>query len=219
MPPVFLGLADAFPDPRQADAEGMVAFGGDLSVPRLLAAYRAGVFPWSVDPVTWWSPDPRGIIPLDNLHVPRSLQRTLRQNHFRITLNQAFRPVMKACAEPGPGRHTTWITPEFVNAYEQLHLAGHAHSLEVWQGSLLVGGIYGVSMGGLFAGESMFHRVSNASKVALVRLVEHLRERDFVLFDVQMITPIVRQMGGIEITRDAYLCRLAEALGRECSLL
>jgi leucyl/phenylalanyl-tRNA--protein transferase len=202
-----------------ADDEGLVALGGDFSVARLVAGYRRGVFPWSVNPITWWSPNPRGIIELDELHISRSLCRVLRSGAFTVTLDHNFRGVMTACAQPASGRKSTWITAEFINAYEELHQAGHAHSLEVWKDSQMVGGIYGVCQGGLFAGESMFHQVSNASKVALVRLVEHLRQRRFVLFDVQMLTPVTRQMGAVEISRDDYLQRLARALKRKCSFV
>jgi leucyl/phenylalanyl-tRNA--protein transferase len=201
-----------FPDPRRADAEGLVAVGGDLSVERLLAAYQAGIFPWTVDPITWWSPDPRGIFDLDRFHVSRSLGRVLRQGRFQISLDRAFPQVMEGCAAPGPGRRGTWITPEFITAYTQLHQRGHAHSLECWQGDRLAGGVYGVAIGGLFAGESMFHRVSDASKVALFYLIEHLRARGFLLFDIQMVTPITAQLGATSISREDYLTRLAKAV-------
>lgn len=215
--PILLAAHSPFPNPRQAGPQGLVALGGDLSLSRLLAAYRRGVFPWSVNPVTWWSPDPRGIIELDALHVSRSLSRVLRSGVFSVTTDRDFRDVMTACAEPAPGRDSTWISREFIDAYCELHQAGHAHSLEVWMGDRLVGGIYGVCQGGFFAGESMFHRVSNASKVALVRLVEHLRRRRFALFDVQLLTPVTQQMGAVEVSREEYLRRLARALRRKCS--
>src|SRR4051812_21794733 len=165
-----------FPDPRSADSEGLVAVGGDFSVERLLLAYRSGIFPWTVNPITWWSPDPRAIFELDGFHMSESLARVIRKGTFRITLDAAFKQVMEGCAGPARGRRTTWITPEFVSAYTEMHRRGHAHSLECWQGDQLVGGIYGVSVGGFFAGESMFHRASNASKVALYHLIEHLRK-------------------------------------------
>src|SRR5437764_7379724 len=164
-----------FPDPRRATAEGLVAIGGDFSVERLLLAYRSGIFPWTADPVTWWSPDPRGIFDLNNFHVPRSLARVIAKGVFRITIDKAFRDVMEGCAEPAPGRRSTWITSEFLEGYTQLHEQGHAHSLECWQERRLAGGIYGVSIGGFFAGESMFHRGSDASKSALFHLHETLR--------------------------------------------
>jgi leucyl/phenylalanyl-tRNA---protein transferase len=206
-----------FPDPRHADRQGIVALGGDLSVQRLLLAYRSGIFPWTVDPISWWSPDPRGIIELDQFHVPRSLARFLRQQPYTVTRNRAFRRVMEGCATPAPGRERTWITPEFIAAYSRLHKQGHAHSVECWRAGELVGGIYGVSAGGFFAGESMFHRADNASKVVLCALIEHLRARGFALFDVQVLTPITRQLGGVEIPREAYLRRLQAAVAMNCS--
>ena len=211
-----------FPDPRRAARTGphagLVALGGDLGVPRLLLAYRTGIFPWSDHPVSWWSPDPRGIFELDRFHVPRSLERVLRSGRFRVSLNQAFAAVMQGCAAPARGRERTWISPGFLEAYTRLHHAGHAHSLECWLGDELAGGIYGVAIGGLFAGESMFHRVSDASKVALVHLVGRLRARGFALFDIQMLTPITRQLGAVEIPRDEYLRRLARAVDLARSL-
>ncbi len=208
----FVDRGLRFPDPRQADEEGLVAVGGDMSVERLLLAYRTGIFPWTARPVTWWSPDPRAIFELDRFHVSRSLQRVLRQEQFQITRDRAFREVMEGCAAPATGRRSTWISPEFLGAYTALHNKGHAHSLECWQGDQLVGGIYGVAIGAFFAGESMFHRVSNASKVALFHLVEHLRSHGFELFDIQMLTPITTQLGGIEIRREEYLRRLRDAV-------
>jgi leucyl/phenylalanyl-tRNA--protein transferase len=207
----------SFPDPRLSDSEGLVAVGGDMSVDRLLLAYRSGIFPWTVKPVTWWSPDPRAIFELDNFHMSRSLARILRKNLIRTTIDQAFRQVVEGCAEPARGRRTTWISNEFIEAYTVMNRAGHAHSVEAWQGDELVGGIYGVAIGGLFAGESMFHRVSDASKVALYYLIEHLRQQSFALFDIQMLTPITMQLGGVNIARGVYLERLAQATGRNCT--
>jgi len=205
-----------FPDPRTAARtgrhRGLVAVGGDLSPVRLLHAYRCGIFPWTDDPVTWWSPDPRAIFELDRFHVPESLARVIRRGVFRVTMDQAFRDVMSGCASPAPGRETTWISLGFIDAYVRLREAGHAHSVECWQGDELAGGIYGVAIGGLFAGESMFHRRSNASKVALVHVVEHLRSRGFALFDIQQLTPIARQLGAVTIPRDEYLRRLEAAV-------
>jgi leucyl/phenylalanyl-tRNA---protein transferase len=202
-----------FPSPNRADAKGLVAIGGDLSVPRLLLAYRNGMFPWTVDPISWWSPEPRAIFELNGgFHVSRSLARVIRKGVFRITLDRAFRRVMESCAAPAPGRRSTWISQEFIEAYAQLHRLGYAHSLECWQGRQLVGGIYGVAIGGFFAGESMFHRASDASKVALFHLTEHLRGRGFTLFDIQMLTPITTQLGGITIPREEYLERLTRAV-------
>lgn len=191
---------------------GLVAVGGDLSVDRLLLAYRTGVFPWSVNPLTWWSPDPRALFELDHFHIPRSLRRTLRLHPFTVTCDTAFDAVIRGCARPAPGRRSTWISPEFVQAYDALHRAGHAHSIECWAGKDLAGGVYGVATGGLFAGESMFHRVTDASKVALCHLVDRLREHGFVLFDIQMATPVTRQLGAVQVPRSEYLRRLAQAI-------
>lgn len=203
-----------FPSPRDSDAEGLVAVGGELSVPRLLLAYRSGIFPWTADPVTWWSPDPRAIFEWERFHVSRSLGRVIRKGIFQVTMDRAFRRVMEGCAAPAPGRRSTWISPEFIAAYTLLHQQGHAHSVECWQGRRLVGGVYGVTVGGLFAGESMFHRAGDASKVALVHLVEHLRRRGFELFDIQMLTPVTAQLGGVAIPREQYLQRLARAIAK-----
>jgi leucyl/phenylalanyl-tRNA--protein transferase len=179
---------------------------------RLLLAYSSGIFPWTVAPITWWSPDPRGIFELGRFHVSRSLARVLRQRKFEVTRDKAFREVMEGCAAPGPGRRQTWISPQFIEAYCRLHQAGHAHSVECWAEGKLAGGVYGVSVGGLFAGESMFHRVSDASKVALHHLSEHLRARGYALFDIQMLTPITTQLGAEAIRRTEYLERLAKAV-------
>ncbi|EEF60719.1 leucyl/phenylalanyl-tRNA--protein transferase [Pedosphaera parvula] len=206
-----------FPDPRGADPEGLVAVGGDLSMDRLLSAYRNGIFPWTVKPVTWWSPDPRGVMELDRFHVSKSLGKTLKKGLFRITRDRAFKEVMEGCAEAAPGRRTTWITPEFINAYTRLHERGYAHSLECWQERKLVGGIYGVAMGGFFAGESMFRRANDASKVALYYLTEHLQNRGFTLFDIQTITPTTKHLGGISISREDYLKRLAQSVVQDCT--
>jgi len=213
----WLGPRLWFPDPRSGlrsdELAGLVAVGGDLSVPRLLLAYRLGIFPWTDDPITWWSPDPRAVFELDRVHVSASLARSIRKGRFEITLDRAFREVMEGCAAPRPGRESTWITPAFIEAYTELHRQGHAHSVECWREGELAGGLYGVAVGGLFAGESMFHRVRDASKVALVHLTEHLRRRGFALFDIQMLTPVTRQLGAIAVPRGEYLRQLAGASG------
>jgi leucyl/phenylalanyl-tRNA--protein transferase len=208
----------AFPDPSEARPDGLLAVGGDLSVERLLLAYRMGIFPWSSAPISWWSPDPRSIIPMSGLHIPRSLERRLRNHPWKITLDAAFSDVIHACAEPAPGREETWIEPPLIEAYLRLHHAGYAHSLEIWQDDHLVGGIYGVALGGFFAGESMFHRVSDASKVALVHLISHLRDRGFRLFDTQIASPLTRSMGAIDLPRRTYLERLGLALDLDVSI-
>jgi leucyl/phenylalanyl-tRNA---protein transferase len=207
-----LSEALAFPEPSEARADGLLAVGGDLSVDRLLLAYRSGIFPWSCAPITWWSPDPRAILPHGGLHVSRSLARHLRQPGWRVTMDQAFAGVIAGCATPAPGREETWIEPDLMEAYMRLHAAGHAHSVEVWRDDVLAGGIYGVAVGRFFAGESMFHRVSNASKIALVHLVDHLDRCGFTLFDTQVASPLTRSMGAVDMPRLAYLERLKEAV-------
>jgi leucyl/phenylalanyl-tRNA---protein transferase len=201
-----------FPDPAKADAEGLVAHGADLEPATLITAYRRGIFPWPYDEsmLLWWSPDPRAVLPLDGLHVARRLTRTLRQGRFRVTLNAAFPEVIDACA----AREETWITPAIRAAYVQLHRLGWAHSVEVWMNSALAGGLYGLAIGGLFAAESMFHRVRDASKVALVALVEHARRVGTTLIDVQMPTEHLASLGVVTIPRAEYLRRLAAALPR-----
>lgn len=215
--PVRLSQRLWFPDANSADAVGLVAVGGDLSPERLLLAYRSGIFPWSVKPITWWSPDPRGIMPLDDFHVSASLARFIRRCPYEVTLDKAFREVMTACAAPGPKRGGVWISPEFITAYTHLHELGHAHSVECWLDGKLVGGIYGVAVGGLFAGESMFHHADNASKVVLVKLVERLRERGFALFDIQMVTAATKPFGAREISREKYMAILSKAVERRCA--
>jgi leucyl/phenylalanyl-tRNA--protein transferase len=210
------GLFDRAPvlDPRRAGPDGLVAAGGDLEPGRLLGAYRNGIFPWFGEdtPVLWWSPDPRAVIELDGLRVSRRLARTVRSGRFAVTADQDFGGVLRGCAErPGQG---TWITASMIEAYTALHALGAAHSIEVWHEGRLAGGVYGVALGGLFAGESMFTRVRDASKVALVHLVERLRERGFELFDVQFRTEHTARLGAVEIPREEYLARLRQALGR-----
>lgn len=197
--------------PEYATPEGIVGVGGTLDPDTLLAAYSAGVFPWfnAGDPVIWWSPDPRAVIPLDAFHVPRRLATTIRQNRFRVTADTRFAEVMRGCAENRADG--TWVTDEMVAAYTHLHRLGHAHSVEAWQGEELVGGVYGVSVGGLFAGESMFHRVRDASKVALVALLTRLRNRGYLLFDTQIANDHTAQFGAVDIPRAEYLRRLAAA--------
>jgi len=202
----------AFPNLQTANREGLLALGGDLSVPRLLLAYRSGIFPWTDEPLTWWSPDPRAIFDLDRFRPPKRLESKLRHHPFDLTIDRDFRGVIRACAEPAPGRESTWISPRFIDAYLELHRQGHAHSVEVWRQGRLVGGIYGVAIHGFFAGESMFHRETDASKIALCHLMQHLRARKFSLFDTQVLSPLTARLGAIEIRRRDYLVRLAGAL-------
>jgi leucyl/phenylalanyl-tRNA---protein transferase len=200
-----------FLDPELADDMGLVGMGGDLSPRRLLQAYCNGIFPWYDEgyPVCWWSPDPRAIVELDGLHISRRLARTIRSGRFAITADQAFADVIRGCAERTDG---TWITPDMIDAYEELHRLGWAHSVETWCDGRLAGGLYGVAIGGLFAGESMFHRSSDASKIALAFTVERLKERGFQLFDIQMLTDHTARLGAVEIPRAEYLVRLRGAL-------
>jgi leucyl/phenylalanyl-tRNA--protein transferase len=182
----------------------------------LVAAYREGIFPMALEDgeIGWFSPDPRGIIPVDEFHVPRRLQRVVRSDEWTVRVDTRFEDVMCACAErPAEG---TWISDEIRESYVELHRQGMAHSVEVWREESLVGGLYGVHLGGAFFGESMFHRVRDASKVALVALVERLRSRGFVLLDTQWTTPHLEQFGAIEIPRREYLRRLKGALRVEC---
>jgi len=192
---------------------GLVAVGGDLAPATLLEGYCAGRFPWYDEswPICWWSPDPRAIFELDGLHISRRLVRTIRAGKFRVTVNQAFDAVLAGCADRAEG---TWLTAEMVDAYSRLHRLGHAHSVEVWHGATLGGGLYGVSIGGFFAGESMFTRVRDASKTALAFTVDRLVQRGFTLFDTQFITEHTARMGATLIPRAEYLTRLAAALAR-----
>jgi leucyl/phenylalanyl-tRNA--protein transferase len=182
----------------------------------LINAYCQGIFPMADEDgsIYWYDPDPRAIIPLDKFHVSRSLARTVRQNKFNIRFDTAFRRVIEHCAELSPGRETTWISPEIIDSYCRLHTLGFAHSVESWLDGELVGGLYGVSVNGLFAGESMFSAVTDSSKVALVYLVEQLKEGGFVLLDVQFMTEHLRRFGAVEIPREQYKARLARALSR-----
>ena len=206
-----------FPHPDAADEDGLLAVGGDLKPGTLLLAYRNGIFPWTTSPITWWSPDPRTIIEPAGLHVSRSLRRFMRKGAYSVTFNRAFTRVMEGCAAPRPGREETWISPQFISAYTRLHAMGFAHSVEVWNGGELVGGLYGVHIGGFFAGESMFSAMENASKQALAALCARLSEKGFLLFDVQMMTPHLKTMGAREIPRKEYLARLQEAAAAERS--
>ena len=182
----------------------------------LLAAYASGWFPMAGNggEISWYSPDPRGIIPLEGFHLPSRLRRVTRQGTYRIEIDTAFEQVIRACAEAERGRDDpgTWISEEIVQSYCALHALGHAHSVEAWVGGELAGGLYGVALGGAFFGESMFHRATDASKVALVALVDRLRARQFGLLDTQWVTDHLRQFGGIEITRTEYLRLLEESL-------
>ena len=199
------------PDPRDADESDIVGIGADLEPATLLAAYRAGLFPMRLGkdaPVAWWSPDPRGVIPLDGFHASRRLHQVRKR--FDVTFDTAFADVVAGCANPA--RPYGWIDGSFAAAYTRLFEMGWAHSVEVWDAGVLAGGLYGVRIGGLFAGESMFHAVRDASKVAVWALVDGLRLDGASLFDVQWTTPHLASLGAIDISRQEYLRRLARAL-------
>ena len=204
-----------FPNPSLADPDGLLAVGGNLEPETLLSAYQQGIFPWFDEdtPILWWSHDPRAILEFENLYISKRLARTIRTNKFQVTFNQDFDAVVKGCTyRPEEG---TWITPEVANAYGEFHRRGHAHSVEVWQQGVLVGGLYGVAIGGLFAGESMFSTVSDASKIALAALVSRLKEKGYQLFDLQIINEHTSMMGATEIPRDDYLARAKSAIKKD----
>jgi leucyl/phenylalanyl-tRNA--protein transferase len=211
----------SFPDVKLAAPEGLVAVGGDLSPQRLLTAYNQGIFPWYSEnqPPLWWSPDPRGIIPLNGFHLGSTLSKVLKRKVFEIRINSDFESVMRACAVRPDSSESGWITEEMISAYTKLHQIGYAHSVESWSNEKLVGGVYGVAINGLFAAESMFYRESNASKAALAALVDHMKTRGFALLDCQMVTEVTKKMGAIEISREDYLKRLENALLQNCKFI
>ncbi|GLQ95433.1 leucyl/phenylalanyl-tRNA--protein transferase [Dyella acidisoli] len=217
-------LPDRFPDPRHALVEpnGLLAFGGDLSPQRLLNAYAHGIFPWFNDgePILWWSPDPRCVFLTDDLRPNRSLRRALKDKAWQISVDRAFRQVMHACAAPRPGQFGTWISKDMIEAYSRLHDMGFAHSVEVWDQERLIGGIYGVSTGRLFCGESMFSAESGGSKLALCALAALLRDWECPLIDAQVSNPHLLGLGAVEIPREVFLRQVsvlvAEPLDARC---
>lgn len=199
-----------FPPPSMAetDPDGLLAIGGDLSEKRLLRAYRSGIFPWysGTQPILWWSPDPRTLLFPDKLHVSRSLRKTLRKEEFKVTFDTAFDRVIEACATiPRDDQAGTWITGEMLEAYRHMHRLGHAHSVEVWRDDELVGGLYGIAIGAAFYGESMFSRARDASKIALVKLVDKLKRAGFVLIDCQVVTDHLLRLGAETVDRKVFL--------------
>ena len=210
----WLGVNDPFPpvDAALREPNGLLAAGADLSVERLLDAYAHGIFPWfgEGDPLLWWHPDPRMVLWFEELHVSRSLRRTLRAQRFRVTLDAAFAAVVAGCAEPQPDRPDTWITAEMAEAYGTLAARGHAHSVEVWDGAMLAGGLYGVALGRMFFGESMFARATDASKIALAHLVKQLERWGFGMIDCQMRTAHLASFGARDIARTQFMRKLAE---------
>ena len=201
-----------FPDPNRADAEGLLAFGGDLAPERLLDAYAHGVFPWFNDdrqPVAWWSPDPRAVLAPGDFRVSRSLAKRLRAGFYRVTMDAAFAEVVAGCAAPRADAQGTWITPRMGDAYLRLHELGFAHSVEAWRGEALAGGLYGVSLGRLFFGESMFSRMPDASKAALAHLARQLAAWGFALIDCQFLTDHLRSLGAEAMPRRDFLRQVA----------
>jgi leucyl/phenylalanyl-tRNA--protein transferase len=197
----------------EANDDGLVAVGGTLHPDILEKAYRMGIFPWSSQPaVTWWCPDPRAIFELDLFQASRSLRKQIRQSGWTFHLDRDFEGTMRRCAEPAAGRPSTWISEDFIVGYGELHRRGIAHSVEVYEGEEVVGGLYGIAIGGFFGGESMFRRRSNASKAAFAHLVAHLRARGFGLLDGQVMTPHLASLGATEIPRTEFLRRLKVAL-------
>jgi leucyl/phenylalanyl-tRNA--protein transferase len=206
-----------FPDPRSATRDGLVAVGGDLHPDTLVQAYRQGIFPWPAPglPLLWFSPPERGILDFADLHVPRSLGRASRRHPFRLTIDAAFAAVIRGCrGTPRPGQDGTWITADIVEAYERLHQLGVAHSAEAWHAGRLVGGIYGVEVDGAFAAESMFYHEPNASKLALLHLIDHLGARGLDWLDIQVLTPHMARLGARAVARDRFLARLAATRAR-----
>jgi leucyl/phenylalanyl-tRNA--protein transferase len=203
-----------------AEPNGLIAAGGDLSSERLLAAYRQGIFPWFSEgqPILWWSPDPRMVLFPEELRISRSLAKRLRRKDYEIRVDTAFREVMQACATvPRRGQDGTWITSEIIGAYCRLHELGHAHSVETWIDGKLAGAIYGVAIGHMFYGESMFHQVADASKIALVHLVRHLQKKGFGMMDCQMWTEHLASLGGREIPRIEFSRKLTELINSPVS--
>lgn len=205
----WLALDDIeFPPIEEAwlEPNGLLAAGGDLSPARLIKAYQSGIFPWYEEdqPILWWSPDPRIVVRPQDVHISKSLRKTLRQARFTITADTAFSQVMKYCAEPRPGQGGTWITEEMANAYSQLHELGYAHSIEAWHEGELCGGLYGIALGRLFFGESMFSKASDASKAAFATLASKLSGWGFELIDCQVETPHLKSLGAREIPREEF---------------
>ncbi len=209
-----------FPDPYNAPGDYPLAIGGDLSPERLIFAYSLGIFPWysEDEPILWWSPDPRMILFPDELKISRSLKKVLKNKGFEVRFNTAFEDVIKNCATvKRKGQDGTWLTPEMIEAYIRLHKLGFAHSVETYLDGKLVGGLYGVAIGGVFFGESMFHKVSDASKVAFVHLVKRLKEKGFDIIDCQQSTPHMARFGAREIPRKEFLDIISKSIHKKVS--
>ncbi len=199
----------AFPPTQSALSEpnGLLAIGGDLSPNRIISAYTAGIFPWfsQGDPYLWWSPDPRAVIFIKDFRINKTLKKFLKKTTYKVSLNKAFSDVIRLCADAPFRDEETWILPKMVKSYEKLHQQGHAHSIEVWDNEVLIGGLYGIAINGHFSGESMFYRKTNASKVALIALANLLSDLNIAYIDCQLLNPFLADMGCVEITRDEFI--------------
>jgi leucyl/phenylalanyl-tRNA--protein transferase len=203
---VYLNKGDPFPDPNRVEESGLLAIGGELNVKTLLSAYSLGIFPWysKGEPLMWWSPDPRMVLFPEEIHISGTMRKLLKKNIFNVTCNKNFESVIEKCRSTGSRANGTWITDEMVCAYTDFHRAGYAHSIEVWEGDELVGGFYGVSIGKIFFGESMFHLKKNASKYGFIKFVEYLKDREFILIDCQVYTKHMASLGACEITGEEF---------------
>ena len=204
-----------FPPPHLAGSDGLLAIGGDLSTERLLLAYRMGIFPWFSDdePIMWWSPDPRLVLYPQDFRIPKSLKKVINKNIFKVTMDSSFEQIISLCAQTRLQKNeATWLGEDMIEAYCNLHEAGYAHSVEAWHEGELAGGLYGVSLGKCFFGESMFTRISNASKIAFIALVEYLKKLTFDLIDCQLTTEHLKNFGAMEIPRDFFLKQLKKSL-------
>ncbi len=201
-----------FPAPVLADKNGLLAVGGDLSPQRLLLAYSCGIFPWNhpEDPLLWWSPDPRCVLRPEEVHISRTMAKTIKRHHFTVTFDCAFSACIKQCAHSNQRLEQTWVSPEIMAAYCRLHKLGYAHSVECWQGEELVGGLYGIALGLCFCGESMFHTQRDASKATFITLAQHLSKLNYKLIDCQLPTDHLHSLGAYDISRDQFLQQLQQ---------
>jgi leucyl/phenylalanyl-tRNA--protein transferase len=218
---MILDSALEFPPVDQTDEDGLLAVGGDLSVERLLLAYKSGIFPWFSNPLGWFSPEERAIFDLEKIMPSSRLARKMKTGTYTFTINKAFERVMRECAKsrPHPHRQESWISEEFIEGYTKLYYKGYAHSVECWQDKELIGGIYGVAIGGFFGGESMFYNVSDGGKMAFYHLIDHLRKQGFVLFDSQALNSTTEKLGAFNIPREDYLKQLKQAVNLKISFL
>lgn len=217
MPVFYLSEKILFPPVHYAEPSGILAVGGDLSPERLLEAYKMGIFPWFSDdsPIIWWSPDPRFVVYPGEIRISRSMRQVIERGVFRITFDTVFRDVITECSMPRKHEQGTWITDDMIEAYVKLHELGYAHSIEAWSGDKLAGGLYGVSLGGVFFGESMFSKESNASKAAFITLAVNLKRCGFDIIDCQVHTDHLESLGAFEMTRDDFVSIINNSVSRE----